>query len=200
MGLLGGSGTRRTLGGVLGQRDRMGMYQLTDMATRAESAQTAVSNTAGMATKKGSETKTKMSDAGKATIAMNLGATGAKIYQTLGDTAEKAKTTSDITGNAVDGKEAMNASMFGEGSTAAPTSVAAGTDFGTGIEGGMGLSEVQSITDTGSAAAEGVEGAAVAVESVETIGAAVDTAEAAATALEATTTATDSLSALTMFA
>lgn len=63
MAILGNRTRTRTLGSnTLNQSSRMGQYQMTDYAQRAESSQTAVSNTAQAQTKKGSKTVHKESD------------------------------------------------------------------------------------------------------------------------------------------
>jgi hypothetical protein len=101
MGLLGSSRSRQTLGGVLGQRDRFGQYKTTDMAQRAESAQKAVSETAGRQSHENKKKETKQSDLSTglqlATAASYLGATGAGVMKALDMKGSKV-TADPITG------------------------------------------------------------------------------------------------------
>lgn len=84
MGLLNNSRTRQTLGGVIGNKSRMGGYQLADMASRAQKAQDSAANTySKYDKKKSSETKTKPSALALGTLGVSALGTGAKIYQGL---------------------------------------------------------------------------------------------------------------------
>lgn len=224
MGLLGNSRSRTALGGSLGTKRTLGGYQLKNKAELAERAQAGVARTASAMSKKGSETKTKTTDLGKASLGVNALALASKVYQTANtptdfkdmDAAQQNEYISGLSKKAQTVHAENNQQYYKQGvgetgsdkaiDTVTQGSAASGTDSAVTFNsnpavdaGSGGQIGVDSGLSEGAEAVSQVEAVATGADSVEAIESAVDTTEAIGAALELSDTANATIDTVSAF-